>query len=553
MDFDFSALRPTLAVPEVRKAGEVIFALGEAGEFLYVLLEGEAQIRVGEVVLETVAKGGILGEMALLDDLEHTRSATAVATTDCTIVAVDRGSLLEQLRETPSLALEIAKLTVRRLRATNFLMQHDPLTRLPNRALFRESCQTAIRRAQRRGTSVGVLYVDFDHFASINESLGFGAGDQLLREAAARIRGALHDLDVIARAGEDEFMVLLEDLPSSTALATAAQDVLGLLAAPFTVGGHEVRLSASVGVSCYPQDGAEAQVLVQNAEAAKRAVKAQGRNAFGFYSAQLQAIALEALKLRMHLHRAIERGELSLNYQPRVTVPARRVSAVEALLRWRHPELGMVPPNKFIPVAEQAGMIEAIGEWVLRTACAQQREWLEQGIAPSRMAVNLSARQLRRADLHQRIAAILSENRLDPRHLELEITESAVMEDPSVSVYILQELRRIGVTVALDDFGTEYSSLGYLKQFPLDYLKIDQCFVRGVPGAAEDVAITKAIVTLGKNLGLKVVAEGIESEAQFEFLVGQACDEAQGYLLSRPLAAAQAGAFLHEASRPAPA
>jgi len=542
--FDFSVLQSKLGSPRTCRAGEVIFAMGEAGDVLYVLLEGEAQVKIGDVVFETIARGGILGEMALLDDEEHARSASAVALSDCTIVAVDRDSLLRLVREQPDVALEIAKVTVRRLRATNFLTQHDMLTRLPNRALFQESCRTAILRAQRRGTSVGVLYVDIDHFRSVNESLGYGAGDRLLCEVADRIRASLHELDVLARLGEDEFAVLLEDLPSGTALADAAQDILLRLARPFAIEGREVDVTASAGVSCYPQNGDDAQTLLRNAETAKRVAKEQGRNGFSFYSPELQVIAIEALNLRNQLRHAIQRDELSLNYQPRIAVSSRGITAVEALLRWKHPELGMVPPNKFIPIAEQAGMIEEIGEWVLRTACAQQASWLRHGLAPSRMAVNLSVRQLRRADLHRRIATILEEIGLDPRHLELEITESAVMEDPARTVYLLKELRAVGVAVALDDFGTEYSSLGYLKQFPLDYLKIDQCFVRGIPGAADDVAITKAIITLGKNLGLKVVAEGIETEAQFSFLADQACEEAQGYLFSKPVPVEQATALL---------
>jgi diguanylate cyclase (GGDEF)-like protein len=546
MHFDFSTLQPKLGSPEVRRAGEVIFAMGEAGDVLYVLVDGEAQVRVGDVVLENVAPGGILGEMALLDDDERSRSATAVALTDCTIVAVDRNSLLDLVRERPALALEIAKVTVRRLRSTNFLTQHDALTRLPNRSLFQENCRTAILRAQRRGTSIAVLYLDLDHFAGVNESFGYAAGDGLLCDVAGRVRGALHELDVMARLGEDEFALLLEDLPSGAALAAAAQEILDDLARPFAIKGEEVFVTASIGVSCYPQDGGDPETLLRNAESAKRAAKEKGRNGFSFYSPELQAIATEALKLGSYLRRAIERNELLLNYQPRVAVGSRRITAVEALLRWRHPELGMIPPNKFIPIAEQAGIIEEIGEWVLRTACAQQKSWLQAGIAPERIAVNLSARQLRRTDLPQRIAAILRQSGLEPHDLELEITESAVMDDPARTVYLLKELRSIGVAVALDDFGTEYSSLGYLKQFPLDYLKIDQCFVRGIPGTAEDVAITKAIITLGKNLGLKVVAEGIETEEQFAFLVDQACEEAQGYLLSRPVAAEQASRLLQD-------
>jgi diguanylate cyclase (GGDEF)-like protein len=520
--------------------------MGETGHVLYVLCSGEAQIRIGEIVFETVSKGDVIGEMALLDDDVQARSATAVALTDCEIVAVDRNRLLELVRLEPEFALQLAKLTVRRLRATNFLAHHDSLTRLPNRALFQEACRKALLRAHRRNATVGVLYVDLDQFQSVNQSLGNETANRLLCDIATRIRALHHELDVVARLGEDEFAILLEDLPGSHAVATSAQAFLEDLSRPFSIAGENVYITASIGISCFPHDGEEPQVLLKNANAAMRRAKEQGRNACSFYSAELNAIAVETHRLRNHLRQAIERKEFSLNYQPRVALPGGKFAGVEALLRWRHPELGMVPPGKFIPIAEQAGLIEEIGEWVLRTACAQQKAWLRSGIAPSRMAVNLSARQLKRLDLSQRIAAILEQTGLEPRYLELEITESAVMEDPARTVFLLKELRAMGIAIALDDFGTEYSSLGYLKQFPLDYMKIDQCFVRGIPDSSDDVAITKTIITLAKNLRLRVVAEGVETPTQLAFLTDQACDEVQGYFFSRPVPADQAEDLLRE-------
>ena len=520
--------------------------MGEAGQVLYILCSGEAQIRAGEIVFETVSKGGIIGEMALLDDEVHARSATAIALSDCEIVAVNRERLLELVRVEPALGLELAKLTVRRLRATNFLAHHDSLTRLPNRALFVEACRVAVLRARRRAATVGVLHVDLDHFQSINESLGQQAGNRLLCEVATRMRALHHELDAVARLGEDEFGVLLEDLPGSPAVATAAHALLEELSLPFSISGQSVYVTASIGISCFPHDGEDPKALLKNAATAMRRAKDEGRNGCSFYSTELHTIALETHRLRNHLREAIARNEFSLNYQPRVALPGGRFTAVEALLRWRHPELGMVPPGKFIPVAEQAGMIEEIGEWVLRTACAQQKDWLQRGIAPSRMAVNLSARQLKRLDLTQRIAAILQETGLEARCLELEITESAVMDDPARTVFLLKELRAMGIAVALDDFGTEYSSLNYLKQFPLDYMKIDQCFVRGIPASADDLAITKTVITLAKNLRLKVVAEGVETAAQLAFLTEQECEEVQGYFFSKPVPADQAEALLRE-------
>lgn len=548
MQADFSKMVAAVGKPQTRSAGETLFAKGEPGDVLYFVLDGEVQVRVGDLVLETVRGGGIVGEMVVLDDTEHVRSATAVALTDCQVLPVGRQQLIELAREHPALPFDIARTIVHRLRAMNFLMQHDPLTRLPNRSLFQESCNAALGRAERRGGSFSLLCLDLDNFTEINGLLGNGGGDELLRLAGERLRCAIHELDVIARLGEDEFAVLLEDQSNSAGIAATLEMLLQELARPYSVRGQEVYVTATAGVSCYPQDGGDSETLLRNAQAAMRVAKDRGRNGFNFFSAELQSIANEALRLRKHLRQAIARNEFVLNFQPRVALGTRRIVAVEALLRWRHPELGMVPPGKFIPVAEQAGLIEEIGEWVLRAACAQQKAWLDAGNAPARMAVNLSARQLRRPDLHQRVAAILEATGLAPQALELEITESAVMDDPARTVHILKELRRMGVAVALDDFGTEYSSLGYLKQFPLDCMKIDQCFVRGIPKAADDVAITMAIVTLGKNLGLKIVAEGIETEPQCDFLTGLRCDEGQGYLFSRPVAAADLTPLLAKAA-----
>jgi diguanylate cyclase (GGDEF)-like protein len=534
MRFDFATLFPAGQPGEPRKAGEVIFAIGDPAEALYAVARGEVQIRVGEVVLETVGPGGIVGEMALLDDEHQLRSATIVALTDCELLRLERDALLELIAAQPQAALEITRVVVRRLRATNFYAHHDALTRLPNRTFFQEACRTALMRAERRATALGVLYVDIDNFLSHSDSIGAEGGDRLLCAVGERIRSSVHELDVVARVGGDEFAVLLEDLPAAHAATDIAQRVLEELRTPFAIDGEQHYITASIGLACHPSDGGDPQTLLRNAETAMRLAKASGRNACCAYSRELHLIALETLRLRNHLRRTVERDELLLYFQPRIGVASGRVTAVEALLRMRHPELGMVPPSKFIPVAEQAGMMEAIGEWVLRRACAQQAHWLALGIAPRRMAVNLSARQLRGTDLAQRVRTVLSETGLDARFLELEITESAMMDDPARTVFVLKELRAMGVSITLDDFGTAYSSLGYLKQFPLDCMKIDQTFVRGVPDALDDAAITKAVVTLARNLGLDVVAEGVETREQLTFLVQLGCDELQGFLLGVP-------------------
>lgn len=548
MQFDFSRLLKSSDVVETRNAGEAIFAMGDPGHVLYVVRSGKVQIKVGEMVLRTIAEGGIFGEMALIDDDVHTRSATAIALTRCEVVPVDRPRLLALVNADPLFALELAKLIVDRLRTTTMLTHHDALTGLPNRVLFQDSCRAAVARAKRRRAVVGVLYVDLDSFGRINDSYGFAAGSRILCEVARRLRAQLHELDVLARLGGDKFAVLLEDITGSDEVAATAQVVLDAFASPLAVDGRDVYLSASIGACSYPVDGDDAVALIGNAEIAARNVKGTGGNGYDFYARELHALAVEKHNLQNHLRRALDRNEFLLYYQPRVEVPGGRIISVEALIRWQHPELGMVPPANFIPIAEKAGMIELIGEWVLRTACAQQKAWLDQGLAPARMAVNLSVRQLRQADLKERIASILEKAGLATDRLELEITESVVMEDPVKTVLLLKEFRAMGIEVALDDFGTEYSSLGYLKKFPLDIMKIDQSFVRDLPADADDVAIVKAIITLGKNLGLNIVAEGVETEQQLALLASLGCDQIQGYLFSRPLPADRIEGLLREHS-----
>ena len=537
MTFDFSCLVTADAPIRALRPFQIIFEMGELGKTMYVIRSGQAQIRIGDLVLETVTEGGVIGEMALIDDDVHLRSATVVAAGDCELVEIDRPRLVGLLDRQPDLALELCKLTIRRLRATTFLTYNDPVTLLPNRYRFQEISRTALLRAKRRGNVVGLLVVDVDDFKSVNATLGYGSGDELLYALANRLREAVHEVDTVARLGADEFGLLLEDLDSSTELAPLAQSILQAVARPFRIAGQTVHVSASIGVSCYPQDGTDTEALLSAADSAIRVAKHAGPNAYRFYSAELHALAVEALNLRNHLRRALELGEFHLNYQPRVDILSGRIAAVEALLRWRHPVLGMVPPGKFIPIAEQTGLMDAIGDWVLGAACAQLKNWLAKGIPPVRLAVNLSARQLRRSDLAQRVSAILARNGIDSRHLELEITESAVMEDPARTVFMLRELRDMGIAVALDDFGTEYASLDYLKRFPLDYMKIDQSFVRGIPEAREDVAITRAVITLAKNLKLKVIAEGVERPEQLSFLAQNGCEEYQGYLFAKPVAA----------------
>jgi diguanylate cyclase (GGDEF)-like protein/PAS domain S-box-containing protein len=431
-----------------------------------------------------------------------------------------------------------------------FLANHDALTRLPNRTLFQDRLEEALHRAHRHGGRVGLLFIDLDRFKNVNDSLGHGVGDLLLQAVAERLTGCVRETDTVARLGGDEFMVLLDELAESRDSGKVADKILARLAQPFTLGGHELFISGSIGISCYPDDGGDPQTLQKNADAAMYRAKQSGRNTYQFFSAEMNAHALESLLMANKLRLALENDELQLHYQPIIDLASGKVSALEALLRWQHPELGMVPPSRFIPLAEDSGLIIPIGDWVLKRACRQMKAWQALGIAPRRIAVNLSVRQFKQKDLAQRIATILERTGFAPQSLELEITESMVMQDPDEAVEILDRLHRMGICLAIDDFGTGYSSLNYLKRLPVDFLKIDRSFVREIPSDREDVAITRAVIALAKSLDLRVIAEGVETEAQRAFLEAEGCDEAQGYLFAKPASAADTAAWLQSLRQP---
>lgn len=431
-----------------------------------------------------------------------------------------------------------------------FMAHHDALTHLPNRTLFHDRLEEALHRARRHGTLVGVLFLDLDHFKNINDSLGHGVGDMLLQSVTTRLKTCVRDSDTVSRFGGDEFAILLDELREPQDAAKVAEKLRDALTKPFTLDGHELFISASIGISCFPEDGEDAQTLLKNADVAMYRAKEMGRNTYQFFSTEMNAHTLKTLLMTNNLRVALERNEFLLNYQPVIDLSSGRITGVEALIRWKHPELGMVPPLQFIPLAENTGLIGPIGEWVLRTACRQMRDWQASGIAPKRMAVNLSARQFRQKDLVQRIASILEETGLDPPSLELEITESMVMHDPAGAEQILDELHRMGVYLAIDDFGTGYSSLSYLKRFPIDFLKIDRSFVKNIPEDPEDVAITRAIIALARSLDLWVIAEGVETDKQLAFIKAEGCEEAQGYLFSKPRTAEELEPLLRESSHP---
>ena len=457
----------------------------------------------------------------------------------------------ELLAVTRSLGSQIGQFMVRkdaeeRLR---FVATHDALTTLPNRVMFGQRLEHALAQAQRHSRRLAVLFLDLDRFKVINDTLGHEFGDALLREVARRLRQTLRTSDTVARLGGDEFVVLLEEVPEPLFVATVAHKIIAAVAEGYVLAGREYHVTASVGASTFPDDAADAPTLLKNADIAMYRAKEQGRNTFQFYSSQLNVHSMQRLNLESGLRRAVEREEFVLHYQPQVDVRTGRITGAEALLRWLHPELGLLPPGRFISIAEETGLIVPIGDWVLRAACATHRAWTDKGLAPLRIAVNLSARHFMRGDLVRDVSAALGATGCDPSRLELEITETSVMEDPERVVALLHQIRELGVTVAIDDFGTGHSSLAYLKRFPVDNLKIDRSFIADVPGDKNNVAITQAVIAMGHSLGMRVIAEGVETRAQHNFLLAHQCDEYQGYYFSKPLAEPDFTALLSKPRR----
>ncbi len=419
-----------------------------------------------------------------------------------------------------------------------FRTNRDPLTGLANRNLLRDRLAQSLAFALRHDHPVWVVFVDLDRFKFVNDTLGHLAGDELLKKVAERLQGAVRETDTVARLGGDEFVLLLPERSDAALTTIVVQRVMDAIAMPVTIEGHEFFLTCSVGVSAFPGDGDDVETLIKHADIAMYRAKETGRNNFQFYTATMNQQALERLHLEGDLRTALERDEFVLHYQPQVDLRSGLIVGMEALLRWQHPELGMVPPLRFIGLAEETGLIVPIGAWVLRTACEQVKAWQIQGLGFLRVSVNLSARQFNQRDLTQSIADILQDTGLDPHYLEIELTESMVMTDVDHTVEILRNLKALGVQMSIDDFGTGYSSLSYLKRFPIDVLKIDQSFVRDITLDPDDAAIVTTIISLAHNLRLNVIAEGVETEAQLHYLQRHGCDEIQGYYFSRPVPAA---------------
>ncbi len=431
---------------------------------------------------------------------------------------------------------------------------YDALTELPNRILLNDRLDFMLAHARRNGQILAVLFLDLDRFKFANDSLGYSAGDLVLQEVARRLKRTVREVDAVFRLGNDEFAVILEEISHIEDAAKVAKKIQKVFAKPFAIekSGHEVYISASIGISLFPYDGVDMDTLVKNAETAMHRAKEQGENSYQHYTPSMNSKALEHLTIEYRLHKALEQNEFLVYYQPQVDIRTNAVVGAEALIRWRHPEIGLVSPGEFIPIAEETGLIIPIGEWVLRTACSQVKQWRRLGHEDLRISVNLSARQFQQQVILDKVREAIEEADLPVNTLELEITESIGMKNAELTVRILSALREMGVRLSIDDFGTGYSSLNYLKRFPVDVLKIDQSFVRDISVDQDDEAIVEIVINIAHALKLEVIAEGVETEEQLAFLRAKGCDEVQGYYYSPPIPADQFLAYLEKSSQLSP-
>ncbi len=419
----------------------------------------------------------------------------------------------------------------------NFLAYYDPLTRLPNRSLLADRFEYASALARRNARQLALMFIDLDRFKQVNDTLGHATGDDLLRVVGDRFGACIRDSDTLARLGGDEFIVLLTDLHAAADAGIVARKCLDVLSTPIVLGGHELSITPSIGIAAYPQDGTTLHDLIKSADTAMYVAKEGGRNTFQFYTGTMNAQICERALLEKELRQGIDRSEFLLHYQAQVDLDNGRIVGVEALVRWQHPQRGLLMPDRFIPVAEECGLIVALGDWILREACRQNARWQEAGLPAVRMAVNLSGAQLRNDGFFGVIGDALAESGMDPKWLELELTESLLIRDIERNLRLLADLKALGAHLAVDDFGTGYSSLSYLKRFPVDRLKIDRSFIHDLASDPDDRAIAATIIAMGHRLGLKVVAEGIETPHHLQFLREEGCDEGQGYLFGRPVPA----------------
>jgi diguanylate cyclase (GGDEF)-like protein len=458
-------------------------------------------------------------------------------------------ALAEQLADSVAFALAY----IEKEEQLHYLASYDVLTKSANRNLLQDRLAQAIALAGRQGRQVAVIFVDVDNFKYVNDSLGHKAGDILLKTVTERLGSCVRDVDTIARHGGDEFVLVLPDQSSEEQASQIIQRILTAIAQPIVIDGQELSITCSLGASFYPQDGADGETLLKNADAAMYRAKELGRNTFQFYGKDINSRVSERLGMENSLRRALERDELVLRYQPQINLGTGRIVGAEALIRWRHPKLGTIPPERFIPLAEETGLIDSIGDWVIRTACAQNKAWQDARLPKITVSVNLSARQFRQQGFAESVSGILRETGLASRYLGLELTEGLVMHNTAAGVLILEKLKTMGVNLSIDDFGTGYSSLSYLRRFPIDELKIDQSFVRDVMVDPNDATIAKAIIALALELNLKVTAEGVETHQHIAFLQQNRCEQAQGFYFSRPVPSHEFGALLERSLLPATA
>jgi diguanylate cyclase (GGDEF)-like protein len=451
-------------------------------------------------------------------------------------------------------AIEARKLTEQVQMAQtelDHLAHHDVLTDLPNRLLLNDRLAQAIAQAHRQGRQLAVMFMDLDRFKHINDSLGHAVGDQLLQSVAQRLVGCVRHSDTVSRQGGDEFVLLLSNMEHAEDAALAAQKMLTALVPPHHIDQHDLHIGVSIGISIYPDDGEDGQTLLKNADTAMYHAKESGRNTYKFFEQEMNARAVRRQSIEASMRRALERQEFVLHYQPKINLRSGAIVGIEALVRWQHPQRGLLEPAQFVPIAEESGLILPIGRWVLREACRQARAWQDAGLPPITVAVNTSALEFRAKDFLENLRAILAETRLESCYLELELTESVLMRDVVATDSVLHALAALGVKLAVDDFGTGYSSLSYLRQFPITTLKIDQSFVNQITSNPDDATIVSAVISMGKSLKHRVIAEGIETAEQVAFLLAQYCDEGQGYFFGRPVGAEALTTLLHTGVSPA--
>ncbi|HWA13762.1 MAG TPA: EAL domain-containing protein [Burkholderiales bacterium] len=533
------------AILVLRPDGSILAANGEACRMLEY---GEADLR--KLTRENIFDGGDGGVQSMMDELARSGSARGefrMVRRDGSRVPVELSAATFTDRAGQLCASMIVRDITERRRAEEhieYLAYHDELTGIPNRAHFQREFDRTVAMSQRYGLSCALLLVDLDRFKYINDTIGHQAGDQLLKQMAARLRACLRDSDVIARLGGDEFVILMQDAANMEAVTAVADKILEVASRPLIIDDQEFLVTASIGISVYPHDGADLQTLLRNSDLAMYRAKEAGKNGYQYFAPEMNVHSRTRMEIESALRGAIDRQEFVLHLQPKLQLSTLAVAGMEALVRWKHPERGLLNPGEFIGIAEETGLIVPIGDWVLEEACRHGQALREAGHRDLSVAVNLSARQLFDDELARRIADILRATGFPPQNLQLEITESAVMRDAEQAVRLLTALHATGVRMAIDDFGTGYSSLAYLKRFPIDCVKIDRSFVRDLPQNSDDVAITRSIIAMAHNMSLEIVAEGVETVQQLEFLRSCGCDEIQGFLFSEPLPAEAFARFL---------